>query len=172
MTTLAAGSSASVTNSGTSSEAVFDFGIPQGEKGDAGELTYVAFSEDDGHLYCYQEEGQDLTFSMSDDGKLQASYNEELTNLGPVSAYALAVRNGYTGTETEWLATLKGEKGDAGKDGEKGEKGDTGTAATITIGTVKGVASGSDPEVTNSGTTNDVVLNFAIPQGAQGAQGE
>ena len=36
-TTLAPGSSATVTNSGTSSAAVFDFGIPKGEKGDKGE---------------------------------------------------------------------------------------------------------------------------------------
>lgn len=30
-------------------------------------------------------------------------------DLGPVSAYALAVKHGYTGTETEWLASLNGE---------------------------------------------------------------
>lgn len=35
-TTLPAGSSATVTNSGTSSAAVFDFGIPKGDKGDTG----------------------------------------------------------------------------------------------------------------------------------------
>lgn len=45
------------------------------------------------------------------------------------SAYQIAVEAGYTGTETEWLASLKGEKGDtgeAGASGEKGEKGDRG----------------------------------------------
>jgi phage-related protein len=30
------------------------------------------------------------------------------------SAYEVAVRNGFNGTEAEWLASLKGEKGDAG----------------------------------------------------------
>lgn len=35
--TVAAGSPATVTNSGSSSDAVFDFGIPQGEKGDKGD---------------------------------------------------------------------------------------------------------------------------------------
>lgn len=30
------------------------------------------------------------------------------------SAYQVAVRHGYTGTEAEWLASLKGEKGDPG----------------------------------------------------------
>lgn len=28
------------------------------------------------------------------------------------SAYQIAVRHGYVGTEEEWLASLKGEKGD------------------------------------------------------------
>lgn len=31
------------------------------------------------------------------------------------SAYGIAVKHGYTGTEEEWLSTLKGEKGDPGK---------------------------------------------------------
>lgn len=35
------------------------------------------------------------------------------------SAYDLAVKNGYEGSEVEWIASLKGDKGD------KGEKGDT-----------------------------------------------
>ncbi len=34
-------------------------------------------------------------------------------DLGPVSAYALAVKNGYTGTEAEWLASLKGADGES-----------------------------------------------------------
>lgn len=34
------------------------------------------------------------------------------------SAYEVAVKNGYQGTESEWLASLKGDPGD---------KGDTGT---------------------------------------------
>ena len=39
------------------------------------------------------------------------------------SAYEIAVQNGYDGTETDWLESLKGQKGDRG---EKGEKGDAG----------------------------------------------
>ena len=33
------------------------------------------------------------------------------------SAYQIAVDNGYVGTESEWLASLKGDKGDKGADG-------------------------------------------------------
>ena len=44
-------------------------------------------------------------------------------------AYEIAVRNGFEGTEEEWLASLKGEKGpkgDTGATGPQGPKGDTG----------------------------------------------
>ena len=43
-----------------------------------------------------------------------------------LSAYEVAQENGYTGTEKEWLASLKGKDGTNGKDGAKGEKGDPG----------------------------------------------
>lgn len=32
-----------------------------------------------------------------------------------IDAYGVAVRNGFDGTEEEWLASLKGEKGDKGE---------------------------------------------------------
>ena len=43
------------------------------------------------------------------------------------SAYDLAVKNGYTGTEKEWLAYLKGDKGDKGDTGATGATGPAGT---------------------------------------------
>ena len=42
------------------------------------------------------------------------------------SAYDIAVENGFEGTVTEWLESLKGEKGDKGANGSKGDKGDKG----------------------------------------------
>lgn len=54
-----------------------------------------------------------------------------------LSAYDIAVENGFSGTEQEWLDSLKGEdgqdgakgdKGDPGEKGDKGDKGDTGAA--------------------------------------------
>ena len=53
----------------------------------------------------------------------------------------------------------------------KGAKGDTGTAASITIGTVKTGAAGSNASVTNSGTASNVVLNFMLPRGKDGKDG-
>ena len=49
-------------------------------------------------------------------------YNSNRANNEPgengKSAYELAVKNGYTGTELEWLASLAGEAGKAGADGK------------------------------------------------------
>ena len=53
----------------------------------------------------------------------------------------------------------------------KGAKGDTGTAATIEVGTVTTGAAGSSASVTNSGTASNVVLNFTLPRGKDGADG-
>lgn len=52
-----------------------------------------------------------------------------------------------------------------------GLKGDPGEAATIQIGSVTVSDPGSDPEVTNSGTQQDAVLNFVLPRGIQGPTG-
>ena len=42
------------------------------------------------------------------------------------SAYEIAVENGFTGTEAEWLASLKGDQGEQGIQGEKGDTGSQG----------------------------------------------
>lgn len=59
-----------------------------------------------------------------------------------------------------------------GEDGKDGEDGDDGKAATVRIGTVTTLEPGSMATVTNSGTTTDAVLNFGIPRGADGKDGE
>lgn len=43
-----------------------------------------------------------------------------------ISAYGIAVQNGFEGTEEEWLASLKGEKGETGEQGIQGIQGETG----------------------------------------------
>ena len=42
------------------------------------------------------------------------------------SAYQIAVEQGYQGSESDWLSSLKGDKGDTGERGEKGNTGDRG----------------------------------------------
>ena len=60
------------------------------------------------------------------------------------------------------LGNVKGQKGD------KGDQGDKGNAATVKIGTVTRVDSTEPASVTNSGTTNDAILDFNIPKGDPG----
>lgn len=54
-----------------------------------------------------------------------------------LSAYEIAVKNGFEGTEIEWLESLKGDKGDAGKDGEDGINGDDGKDGENSISSYK-----------------------------------
>lgn len=51
----------------------------------------------------------------------------------------------------------------------QGPQGIPGAAATVQIGSVTTAPSGSAASVTNSGTSSNAVLNFAIPQGVAGA---
>ena len=46
------------------------------------------------------------------------------------SAYEVAVDNGFVGTESQWLASLKGDKGDKGDQGLQGIQGNPGTPGT------------------------------------------
>ena len=56
---------------------------------------------------------------------------------GP-SAYQVAVENGFSGTETQWLESLQGANGINGTNGTNGETGATGPAGTFPPGTVAG----------------------------------
>lgn len=65
------------------------------------------------------------------------------------------------------LGNVKGPQGATGATGSQGPQGD---AATITVGTVSTTAYGNTASVTNSGTEQDAVLDFVIPQGKPGEQ--
>ena len=54
------------------------------------------------------------------------------SGLAGKSAYEVAVSNGFKGTETEWLASLKGEPGEPGKPGEPGAPGEAGGVTSAT----------------------------------------
>lgn len=74
------------------------------------------------------------------------------------------------------IGNIKGPKGDTGATGPQGSPGMNGTngadgsAATVNVGTVTTVQYGNPATVTNSGTEEDAVLDFQIPQGAPGEQ--
>lgn len=61
--------------------------------------------------------------SVTEETSPSASAGEDLPR--GKSAYEVAVENGFSGTETEWLASLKGEPGAAGASGKDGTDGKT-----------------------------------------------
>lgn len=95
----------------------------------------------------------------------------------------------YADFTQEQLASLKGPKGDKGDTGDTGAagaqgpqgpqgvqglqglQGPAGNGATITIGSVTTSAPGTSAQVTNSGTSSAVVLDFVLPKGKDGADG-
>ena len=90
------------------------------------------------------------------------------------SAYEIAVENGYTGTEAEWLSSLKGEKGDAGEQGIQGiqgEKGDTGAAGKDGMNGTDGRdgADGFSPIATVTETDTGAVITITDKDGTTSA---
>lgn len=61
---------------------------------------------------------------------IDSDIKETVHTIHGLSAYQIAVENGFKGTEQEWLASLVGPPGAAGPAGPKGEKGDTGETGT------------------------------------------
>ena len=95
-----------------------------------------------------------------------------------LSAYEVALGNGFKGTVQEWLESLKGEQGEKGDKGEQGNKGDPGQDGTngldgitpkFTIGTV---TSGSLAAASITGTSVNPLLNLTLPKGDKGDKGD
>lgn len=192
-TSLPAGSTPTVTNTGTSSAAVFNFGIPKGDKGDTGDAGAP---------------GQAATISVGSTTTGAPGTNASVTNTGTSSAAVLnftipkgdkgdkgdtgsagsaatiSVGTVTTGAEgSDATVTNSGTssaavfdftipRGATGATGSKGDKGDQGDAATISVGTTTTGAAGTNASVTNSGTTGAAVLDFTIPRGNKGDKGD
>lgn len=168
--TGAAGTSASVTNSGTASAAVFDFIIPKGDKGATGDRGPQGLQGAQGLRGEKGEKGDQGT-GVTIKGKYDSL--SALMAAHPTGkdgdAYMVGV-NLYAWSGTEWIdcGNIQGAKGERG---EQGAKGDTGTPATIKVGTVKTGAAGTSVTVSNSGTASAAVFDFVIPRGDKGDTG-
>ena len=144
VTTLPAGSNATVVNSGDENNAVFDFGIPQGQPGSGG------------------GGGSTVSVNVGTTSTLEPGENATVTNSGTEENVVLN------------FGIPKGEKGEPGvngKDGAQGIPGNDGKAATVTVGSVSTLPAGSQATVVNSGTDTAAVLDFGIPQGQPGSGG-
>lgn len=199
---------------GTEAEWIGSLKGKQGEKGETGKdgadgksFTIQAQFATEADLKAAHPTGNagdayyvgENTSSSRPDVYIWLAESNEWYNQGPISgvkgddgasgksAYELAEENGYSGSESEWLASLKGakgdkgdkgiagakgDKGDTGATGKKGDKGEKGDAATIKVGKVVSGEAGTEAVVANSGTTSDAVFDFTIPRGDKGDKGD
>lgn len=89
-------------------------------------------------------------------------YNDTIDDVETATAAANTAASGATAITEEVQQKL--DDGDfVGAQGPEGE------AATVRVGTVQTGQPGSAAQVTNSGTENDAILNFVIPQGSTGS---
>lgn len=79
-----------------------------------------------------------------------------------LSAYQIAVKNGYSGTEEEWLESLKGDPGEKGDTGEKGEKGEQGEPGTPSLPIARGDSNGG---IAYTATGDDLPVVLATSAG-------
>lgn len=92
-----------------------------------------------------------------------------VNNVGDTSVLNFEIPKGDKGDKGE-----TGSAGSTGPQGPRGPQGNTGPAglnATVSIGTTTTGAPGTNASVTNSGTGNQSILNFTIPQGSKGDTG-
>jgi len=139
------GTNASVSNSGSSSAATFNFTIPrgatgaQGAQGNAGAAATIAVGT---------------------------------TTTGNPGTSASVSNSGSSSAATFNFTIPRGDVGATGSTGAKGDKGDTGTAATVAVaGTTTGAA-GTNASVVNTGTSSAASFQFAIPRGDKGDKGD
>jgi hypothetical protein len=86
-----------------------------------------------------------------------------------LSAYEVAVKDGFTGTEAQWLASLKGDKGDDGEDGEDGEDGSDFTYDDLTPEQIEALK-GEDGQDGQDG--KDFTYDDFTPEQIEGLEGE
>jgi len=202
VTTGSPGSSATVTNSGTSSAATLNFTIPRGDVGPTGATGSPgtdgrtiwngsgAPSSGTGQIGDFYV---DTTANTIYGPKATGGWGSATSLVGPPGATgatgatgspgaAATVAVGTTttgaagssasvinaGTSSAAILNFTIPQGATGNTGPAGATGATGSAATIAVGTVTTGAAGSSVSVTNSGTSSAAVLNFTIPQGANG----
>jgi hypothetical protein len=147
VTTVLHGQPATVTNTGTTIDAVLDFEIP------AGRASTIAVGSVDNVDF-----GQPLTVVNSGDVS-DAVFDFEIPAGRAATIQVGTVDDVLYGNPP--TVTNSGTTSDATFDFEI----PAGRAATITIGEVDTVVDGNPATVTNSGTTSDAVFDFQIPAG-------
>jgi len=159
---------ARVENVGTEHDAVLDFGLPKGDKGDAATITVgTVTTTPTGTSATVTNAGTandavfNFTIPKGDKGDRGYTGNAATFTLGEVKTGQPGTDVIMTNTGNSYAAILNFTI----PRGEKGEKGDR---ATVTVGTTTSGQQGTAASVTNSGTEQNAVLDFTIPRGDRG----
>ncbi len=83
-----------------------------------------------------------------------------------LSAYDIAVQNGFVGTQVDWLNSLKGEPGEPGEKGDPGEPGEPGEPGTDGEDGTDGVTSEEVEALLNDALVLPTT-DFATPSGVE-----
>lgn len=166
------GTDAYVTNIGDEQNVILQFTIPQGPRGfqgPQGERGLQGVKGDKGDKGDPGERGpQGIQGEQGIQGVAgPQGIQGEPGPAGPTGETGPAGPKGDTGATGE-----TGPRGETGPQGIQGIQGIPGDNATITIGTVTTGAAGTPASVVNRGTATDAVLDFVIPKGADGSDGQ
>ena len=104
---------------------------------------------------------------MSEDGILTWTNDADLPNPNPINLMGPQGPKGDKGNPGQDGAD--GERGPIGPQGPRGEKGIT---PNLTVGTVATLAPGSKATIVRSGTDENPIFNFGIPEGRKGEKGD
>jgi hypothetical protein len=146
VSTVNPGDPAQVVNVGTGLNAVLNFSIPKGEKGDVGAAAVI--------------KGTTTTWPPTATPALNDLYIIG-TPVPPGAPAGSQPGDGVLYDGAAWVNVGPIQ-------GPEGPQGQPGTAATIAVGTV----TEGPVAVTNSGTATAAILNFTVPKGADGAKGD
>lgn len=116
-----------------------------------GKVVFDALYEDYLNWFCN-------TYEPAHGNRENVIGDQSATPVYYITAYGLAVKQGYDGTLDEWLASLRGPQGPKGDPGAK-----------ISIGTVTTLPAGSKAVASISGTDDNPKLNLSIPEGTDDA---
>lgn len=130
--------------------------IGRGEKGETGDVTPEA-------LAALNQAKAAASAAEEYAGEVRLA-KEAASTAEKAASHAAAIAN-----EVQTKLAAGEFTGAMGPQGPKGEKGNT---ASITVGQVKTGDAGSLANVTSSGDTSCVVLDFTIPQGIKGEKGD
>lgn len=180
VTTLAPGSSATVTNAGTSYNAVLNIGLPRGDVGPTGATgaTGPANSLSVGTVTAGSTASATITGnapsqtlnlvlpqgpagSAGPQGPAGPANSLTVGTITTLAAGAVASAS-ITGTAPSQQLSLSIPRGDAGA---------TGPANTLSIGTVTTGAAGTSASASISGTAPNQTLSLTIPRGDTGSAG-